>query len=770
MPKWRLAPNTLPRESTMNSFRQRVIPCLAVGVLLSSGPLSAMAEKLTIDLIFGEKSLSGLTPRGVKISPDGRRVGFLRGRDADQFQLDLWVYDVDHHSIRLLVDSQKLLPEERLSDAERARRERARTAALHGILEYEWAPDGRQLLFRLGDALYLYDLRARSETAIRKVVAGAGLLDAKISPKGRYVSFLRDQNLFVRELATGAERQLTVDGGGTVHNAEAEFVAQEEMDQQSGYWWASDDSTIAFKQYDESPVPPVRRFEVYPDRTEVIEQRYPAAGDSNVVVRLGLVRPTGGAVRWIDLGPNTDIYLPRVDWLPDGRVVSFQRQSRDQKRLDLIAVDVATLTQKTLLTESSRTWINLHADLRFLKKQPAFIWSSERTGYSHLYLYGLDGTLIRPLTGGDWNVDEALAVDESSGWIYISSNRDAVIDKQIYTVRIEGDASQAPVRVSAGDGWHGAAFARDAEKVSLYVDTYSNPLTPPQTSIRGPDGRWLAWIEENKLDETHPYWPYREALAVPEFGVLPAEDGQALEYRVCKPQNFDPTRRYPVFMTVYGGPGGQEVTRGWGDLFDQYMTQQGYVVFTLDNRGTPRRGRRFSDAIHGRLGDIEVRDQLVGVRWLKQQSFVDPARIGVFGWSYGGYMTLMMLAKASSELAAGVAVAPVTDWRAYDTHYTERYLSTPQVNAVGYDSSAVFGSLGDLTSPLLLVHGMADDNVLFVNSTQLMAALQAHGTQFQLMTYPGGKHGLSDPAMRKHAYHLIANFLDERLKPREESR
>jgi dipeptidyl-peptidase-4 len=743
---------------------------VAVGLLLLLLPLPAGAEKLTIDLIFGGKSLSGRKPHGVKISPDGRRVGFLRGRDDDQFQLDLWVYDLDRHRTHMLVDSKKLLPEEHLTDAEKARRERARTASLHGILHYDWAPDGRKLLFPLGDALYLYDLHAKPAAAVRKVVEGTGLIDPKISPKGHYVSFVRDQNLFVIELKSGAETQLTKDGGGLLHNAEAEFVAQEEMGQSSGYWWAPDDSTIAFKQFDESPVPVVKRFEIYPNRTDVIEQRYPAAGDSNVIVRLGLVRPTGGAVRWIDLGPNTDIYLTRVDWLPDGKTVSFQRQSRDQKMLDLMAVDVATLAQKTLLTETSSTWVNLNDDLRFLKKQPAFVWTSERSGYNHVYLYGLDGKLIRRLTGGDWDIDYVLAVDESSGLIYISSNRDAVIDKQIYTVRFDGDASQVPARISTGDGWHSAAFARDAEKVSLYVESFSDPLTPPQTSIRGPDGRQLAWIEENKLDEHHPFWPYREALVTPEFGTLQSEDGQALEYCICKPQNFDPAKRYPVFITVYGGPGGQTVTRGWGDFFSLYMAQEGYIVFTLDNRGTPRRGRKFSDALYLRMGDVEVRDQFVGVRWLKQQPFVDPARIGVFGWSYGGYMTLMMLAKASNELAAGAAGAPVTEWRVYDTHYTERYLSTPQLNATGYDSSAVFGSLEGLTAPLLLVHGMADDNVLFTNSTQLMAALQTQGTQFQLMTYPGGKHGISTPAMKKHAYHMIANFFDEKLKPGESGR
>jgi len=743
-----------------------VFPLLLGLVLVWFAPV--MAEKLTIERIFGDPALSGPTPRGVKISPDGRRVGFLRGRSDDQFQLDLWIYDLDSRESRLLVDSRVLVPEEHLSDAEKARRERARTASWHGIVDYYWAPDSRKLLFPLGGALYLYDPDAESGISMRKILEGADVLDPQISPQGRYVSFVRDQNLFAIEMNNGIERQLTTDGGGTLHNAEAEFVAQEEMGQYSGYWWAPDESAIAFKQFDESRVPVVRRMEMYADRTEVIEQRYPSAGDSNVVVRLGLVQATGGTVRWIDLGPDTDIYLVCVKWLPDGKTFTYQRQSRDQKRLDLVAVDAVNLTQKTLLTETSPTWVELDNDLHFLKRQPAFIWASERSGFKHLYLYGLDGTLIRALSRGEWNIDNLLAVDEKTELVYFSANKEAITDRQVYTIPLNGETTDTPTRISVGDGWHAAAFAKDAVNISLYVDNYSDPLTPPQTAICGPDGRRLAWLEENRLDEHHPYWPFRENHVNPEFGTLQAEDGQALAYRLCKPPDFNPANRYPVFVEVYGGPGAQVVTRNWGGLFDQYMAQQGYIVFSLDNRGSGRRGRRFADPIAGRLGDIEVRDQLAGIRWLKQQPFVDPQRIGVFGWSYGGYMTVMMLAKASGELAAGVAVAPVTDWRLYDTHYTEHYLGSPSANSAGYDSSAVFGSLSRITSPLLLIHGMADDNVLFVNSTRLMAALQNQGTQFRLMTYPGGKHGLSTPEMQKHVHHLIANFFDEMLRPSQD--
>ena len=721
-----------------------------------------MADSLNFEAIFGGGGFDGPVPRNLKISPDGQRITFLRARAEDQNRLDLWEYHVAGKLTRRLVDADTLDSGSELSDAEKARRERARIAGITGIVSYQWSSDGRALLFPLGGKLYLYTLSSPADKAVRELPTGGDFLDPQISPKGGYVSFVQGQNLKVIDLASNETRLLTRDGGGTIHNGEAEFVAQEEMDRSKGYWWAPDDSAIAFERYDEAQVPVVKRTEVYADHTEVIEQRYPAAGEPNVTVKLGVVSPTGGEARFIDLGEDTDIYLVRVDWLPDGKQLSYQIEPRNQQTLELRLVDGATLEQRTLLKESSTTWINLNSDLRFLKDSKSFVWASERSGYKHLYLYGIDGTLRHPLSSGEWNLDKLLGIDEKAGLVYVQSNRDYVPDTQVYAVKLDGSSAHTPTRISKQDGTHATTFAEDA---SIYLDTFSDPATPPQVSLHKADGKLIAWIEQNKLDDTHPYAAYRDARIAPEFGTLAADDGQTLYYRVYKPAGFDPAKRYPVFNFYYGGPHSQKVVRAWGEHFLNYLAQQGYVVFTLDNRGMDRRGRKFSDVIYRQLGNAEVLDQVAGIRWLKTQPWVDGEHIGVFGWSYGGYMTTMLLAKASDQIAAGVAGAPVTDWTLYDTFYTERYLSTPQDNKAGYIRSAPFAWLDGLTSPLFLIHGMADDNVLFANSTALMSALQTRAIQFDLMTYPGGKHGLSTTTMKLHSYHAIVNWMDRHLKP-----
>ncbi len=748
---------------------------LLIALAMLTSAVCANAEQLTIERIFADPALSGELPRALKLSPDGKRVTFLRGRADEQQRLDLWALDVASGDTRMLVDSKRLTGgDETLSAEEQARRERQRTADLKGIAEYYFSADGDQLLFPLAGALYVYDLRQPAAKAVRQLTdAEDGFAtDPRFSPKGNYVSFVREQNLHVVEIASGEHRALTSDGGGLISYASAEFVAQEEMDRDTGYWWSPDEQHIALTRVDESPVAVERRFEIYADRTDVVDQRYPAAGKANAAVTLGVVASSGGEIRWIDLDTEKDFYLARVNWLPGSNALSYQRQSRDQRQLDLVRVDLQSkLEQRVLLSEQRETFVNLNHGLRFVDRAGRFIWLSERDGYAHLYLHQADGSEQRRLTAGAWQVDEVLALDRKRGRVYFAANADDLLGRDIYVQSLDPLHADKPRRISSEGGWHEAVFADNAQ---LWLNTWSDDHRPPQVRLRDARGKEKALIAANEVNAEHPYAPYLTAHLASEFGTLQAADGQPLLFQMIKPAGFDPAKRYPVVVRTYGGPHVQVVQKRWDTrwgLFDQYLAQQGYIVFSLDNRGSARRGTGFENPIYRAMGGVEVVDQQLGIEWLAAQPYVDAERIGVFGWSYGGYMSLHLWARTPG-IAAAVAVAPVTDWHLYDTHYTERYMDHPQANLPGYKYSNVLTWLDrvedaqSLSGRLYLIHGMADDNVLFTHSTALISKLVEMGVQFDLMAYPGGKHGLNaTPAMRRHAFAEIARYLKAKLQP-----
>jgi dipeptidyl-peptidase 4 len=728
------------------------------------------AAELTIDRLFDAPALAGPTIVGLKISPDGSRVTYLQGKPEDKDRLDLWEYNIHKGRARILVDSKVLAPtKEKLSDEELGRRERQRTAALSGILEYSFAPSGRALLFPLGGNLYYCDLTKPAKDAVVEINhSNSFASDASVSPAGGYVAFVRDQNLHVYDIAKGQGKALTSDGGGPIKNGMAEFVAQEEMDRSTGYWWAPDDRHIAFARVDETPIKVTERFEIAADNVATFAQRYPTAGGPNVLVRLGVADVQSGAVTWIDLGNESDIYLARVNWLPDGKTLAIQRESRDQRRLDLLFADVETGRSRVVLSEISKTWIELHNELSFLTHTHEFIWASSRDGYQHLYLYDDEGHLLRQLTAGAWNVDDFRAraikgIDEKNRLVYFTATDKSPTERQFYSTSLDTQDPHKIDRISQEDGLHSIVMSVDA---AFYVDTFTSSTQPPQVSMYAADGKLMARLLENNLNAQHPDAPYAADNSVPEFGTLKAADGQTLYYRLFKPAHFDPAKHYPAIVDVYGGPGVQRVLDNWtGSSFTQILTRAGYVVFQLDNRGTAFRGTAFQAPIHGKLGDVEVADQVLGASWLGSQGFVDPARIGVWGWSYGGYMALMLMFKAPDVFRAGVSGAPVTDWALYDTHYTERYLGTPQARAADYAASSVLPYAKDFRGNLLVMHGMADDNVLFLHSTKLFRKLQDLGKSFDVMVYPGAKHGLIRQHDGRHAYSTIKRFFDENLLP-----
>ena len=797
--------------------------CAAPLAQTSPTETSAMVDQtpLTIERLFASPSLSGPTPSGVKYSPDGKRVTFLKARADEGDRYDLWQFDVATGEQSLLVDSKILEPEDvELSEEEKALRERKRIAGRKGIVSYDWGT-ADTILVPIGGDLHLVTLTAAGPEARQLTETDAFEYDAKVSPGGAYVSFVRDGAVFAIDLKSGGERRLTplAEPENAIAYGVAEFVAQEEMDRYTGYWWSPDDRFLAYTKVDESTVDIIPRFDIAAEDVTVIDQRYPRAGRPNAIVDLFIRDMATGETTQInwrrdDWGPATDQYLARV-YFRNGRTggenLFIGRINRDQTDYDMTTVrmpsdgDTMATDPAYVFTETHETWINLQSDF----STAAFMYTlTAETPGGHRQILASRADASEefvPLTPDDFTVDRIAGVFEQAEKIFFTGFGDTPLERHLYSIPVDGGS---PVRLTElGKSWS-ITMAPDGKS---FVGTISSPTQPPQTGLYGitqpmsdteleasgakplPDSngcvdltpmaarvtrscldpiQLIAWIEENKLDETHPYAPYLENHTVPEYGTLTAEDGQTLHYSIQLPPNFDPGQSYPALVETYGGPHAQTVNRNWERLSDQFYSRQGYVVFRLDNRGMANRGRKFEDVIYRQMGIPEVQDLLVGVDWLKSQPFVDGNRVGIQGWSYGGYMTMMTILQApEGTFTAAVAGAPVADWALYDTFYTERYMDTPQENAEGYEKSSVFYHLEHLKTELpnlMLIHGMADDNVTFDNTTRLMAELQQRGIVFELMTYPGQRHGIRGEVLGTHLMKTRMNFLDRHLKAETE--
>ncbi len=705
-------------------------------------------QPLTLEAVFGSPSLNGPSPRGLKLAPDGSMVTLLKNRVDDKDRYDLWAMDLQTGEQRMLVDSEQVGTGAALSEAEKMQRERARIGGLKGIVSYEWSPDAQSILVPLDGDLYLAnrdgDVRRLTETE-------AGELNPTLSPGGQYLSFVRDGAVMVQRVAGTDAAAITPDEPDAVEWGVAEFVAQEEMDRDTGMWWAPNDSRIAVARVDNRPVGIVTRAAIGAQGTEVYDQRYPAAGTPNAIVDLYVMKPDGRGRVQVDLGADKDIYLARVNWSPDAQTLYVQRQNRAQTRIDLLKVDPATGKSQLLFSEEQPRFTNLSGNFRALR-DGSLLWSSERTGFNHLYRW--KAGKWTQLTSGDWVVGQVIGLDETKGLVWFTGNRETPLENHVYRARLDGKGEAQ--RLTEAGWWNGASM--DGKARAMLV-TRSSPTQPSQTYLADADGKRSFWISENSVDAGHPYAPYLASHRAPEFGTLTAADGSTLYYKMLSPVR-EPGKRYPVFVQHYNGPGaGRQVTRSWGGALQQYLVDRGYIVFSIDGRGSPDRGKAFEDQLYKKMGTVEVEDQLSGATWLKQQDFVDPERIGIYGWSYGGYMTLKLLEAAPGFYAAGVSGAPVTDWGLYDTHYTERYMGMPS-EGDNYARADALGNSDKIVDPLLLIHGMADDNVVFENSTAFIARMQANGQPFEMQLYPGQTHSVGGPKISVQLWKTILNFFD----------
>ena len=593
------------------------LTALAACLALSS---PVLAEKLPPERVFADPGLNGPTAKGVALSPDGKRVTYLKAKaDAANVQ-DLWAADVKGGEPYRLIDSAALSSgDKELSEAEKARRERARVSS-RGIVEYSWDSQGRFILAPLDGDIFL---AAVADGKVSRLTETPGdEVDAKVSPKGGFVSYVRDQNLYLKPITGGAERALTTEGKDTLSFGVAEFIAQEELDRFTGYWWSPNEGQIAYTRVDESGVDIVPRADIGPGGATVVNQRYPRAGRPNAVVDLFVQGLADGKTVQLDLGADKDIYVARVDWSADGKTLYVQRLSRDQKTLDLIAFDPATGQGKTILTDTDAHFIEVTDDFQPLK-DGSFLWSSEKSGFNHLYRYAADGKLIAQLTQGDWPVAAIEGVDQKRQVVIFGASIDTPLERRLYEVSYTKPSK--PKALTPAGGWWTAKVAPNG----AFAGTYNDPKTPPQTALYAPDGKRVRWIEENKLAEGHPYWPYASTLTTPEYGELKAADGEVLHYSILKPSDFDPTKKYPAIVSVYGGPHVQRVNKTWQSASERTYVEAGYIIFKLDNRGSANRSAKFKRALDRRMGTVEVEDQLVGAAYLKTLPYVDADNLGV---------------------------------------------------------------------------------------------------------------------------------------------
>ena len=701
--------------------------------------------RLTVERLFSNPPLTGTLPSEVKFAPDGSYVAYLKPADDDRERLDLWRMQVATGEHMRWIDASTLIdPNEILSAAEKAERERKRLFAT-GITSYEFSPNGSHLLIPAGGRGYLYHIDSEQLSCFTP--PGTRQTDFTFSPKGRFISYVRGGNLYYYDREATAEIAVTSDGGGTIANGIADFIAQEEMHRFAGHWWSPDERRIAFTRTNESPIAVSQRYEIDADSINVIEQRYPYAGAANADVELLVHNLEGGDQDRIDYRHAKDDYLARVGW--SGDRLAVQCQSRNQQRLFLDFYNPGSPGRSTMLEEQAETWLNLHDNFTALDGD-RFLWTSEKEGNAQLYLYS-NGEPTR-LTNGAGRIDKVLHADDKrvifSGW-----DEDAT-EQHVYSVPLNGgDAT----RLTPEPGWHDVST--DA-KGRRFIDRFTSLDEPGGINLIDPEaGSSEPLIAD---DPAHPYADYMTEHARPELGKLTAEDGQTLHYRLTRPREI--CGQHPLVVYVYGGPGVNRVRNEWAPLLLQLFAARGFGVLELDNRGSSRRGPAFEAPIYQHMGEAEVRDQLVGARFAQSLDWVDAERIGVFGHSYGGFMTLMCLAKAPEVFKAGVSVAPVSAWELYDTHYTERYLGTPQDNPEAYARSAVFPYLDGLEGRLLLIHGMADDNVLFTHTTRLIKELQSRCFPFEMMAYPGSKHALQEQSVSIHRFNLILSFFERSLK------
>jgi dipeptidyl-peptidase 4 len=736
-----------------NMTRLKVLLFATVFLALSTQPLRAQQKLLTIDDIFDpakKVNFNGSTPT-IRWLKDGNH--YLLTNEASRRDVPrLQKVNAATGAAVPFFDAAKM---------------QAAFAALPGVSaqdarqlsnrgNYDLNPAETAALINWSNDLFYYEFG--SDRAIRLTNNQDEEVGVEFSPDGKMVSFVRGNNLYVEDLGTRRERALTSDGGEKILNGRLDWVYQEELYGRGNfgaYWWSPDSTTLAFLRFDETPVPMFTVVDHIPLQQNVEVTPYPKAGDPNPLVKLGIVNAAGGDIRWVDTSKYqpADLLISKVSWRPDSQKVVYQAQNREQTYLDVNYANAPDGKSTNVIHETSTAWVAINEDPIWLK-DGSFIWASERSGWEHLYHYSADGKLLKQITDGKWEIRSIEGVDEANGYIYFTAMEHSPIAANGYRIKPDGTGL---TRLTMTEGSHRVELS---PAHNYFIDAWSDLNTPSQVRLYDASGKLVRVIAENKVDALKQY-----KLGAAELLQVKTRDGFTMDAMMIKPPDFDPSKKYPVMSFTYSGPHAPQVRNGWGSqtyMFHQLLAQKGYIIWVCDNRTGSGKGLESTWPVYKNFGELELRDLEDGLTWLKSQPYVDGSRIGMWGWSYGGFMTSYALTHSQS-FKIGIAGGTVVDWRDYDSIYTERYMQTPQNNPEGYKRSAPVNAAKNLHGKLLLIHGAIDDNVHMANTMQFVYELQKAGKQFQLMLYPKSRHGVTDPLLLKHLRQMMLDFIVENL-------
>jgi dipeptidyl-peptidase-4 len=732
-----------PKTESFISMKIKTILSLLILVAVLMG---ADTPPYTLEALYGTAAFDEQPLANIEWMPNSKAFIYTK-RNDDTGDMEIYRHDIHSGESSLFVAAGQLV--------------------YHGkpiqMTAYHWTHDGQFLLIQGPSRsiwrhssqapFYLMHLQTKQISALAE--GSSNLRNVKLSPDGSRVGYVRDHNLYIVDLETGQETALTRDGTPNILNGEFDWVYEEEFGLADAWRWSPDSKKIAFWRFDQTRV---REFNLVDETTyynQIYKLKYPKVGEQNALIKIGVIDLKKQKTTWMDLGKDEDIYIPRIFWTNSSSTLALVRLNRAQNHLDLLMSQTRNGRSKVIISDDDPCYVDVQHDISFLRAKDHIVFSSEKSGYRHAYIYDYRGKLVQQVTEGEWEITDILGVDEKQNWLYFSGKKDSPLEQHIYRTHLNGTGL---ARISTQAGWHTPIFSPDKQ---YFIDTYSNITTPSKTVLNRNDGSLVRTLNEGNITA------FADRVVVyPEFLTITTKDGVELNAYIMKPHNFDPKKKYPVLVYGYGGPGSQKVVNRWGDYrskWHQFMSQEGYLIFCLDNRGTGGRGKAFENLAWGDLSKWSIPDQIEGAKYLQSLPYVDKDRLGFWGWSGGGYLTIGLLTRAADYFKVGVAVAPVTDFRTYDTIWTERHMGMLHENATGYANANHNNFAHLLEGKLLIIHGTQDDNVHYQNTLLFINKCIELNKPVDSFFYPNRNHSIQGGNTRLHLFSKMTNYFKDNL-------